>query len=279
MKKISIFIILTIILGIIVFAPAFAQEKMTLEEYQALLKQWQDREANALTAIAIEDSIISDLKERYKLTDAEIAQIQQEIYEMLGVYEADVVNYNKELATLENQIRTLRALTPELLYQRQDEIETAEENLNSLKRQSLANVPDNWNKLESLTTSLENLKQRVPKPRHDTYIVVRGDYLWKISGKAEIYNDPYKWPRIWSANAESIKDPNLIHPNQNLTIIRQLDKNQHMVAKGESLREIAARPEVYADPFAWTQIYEANKNQIEDPNLIYPEQILTLPGK
>jgi nucleoid-associated protein YgaU len=37
-----------------------------------------------------------------------------------------------------------------------------------------------------------------------TYTVVKGDCLWKISGKSEIYNDPFQWPLIYDANRDQI---------------------------------------------------------------------------
>lgn len=52
------------------------------------------------------------------------------------------------------------------------------------------------------------------------YTVIKGDCLWKISGKKEIYNDPFMWPIIYEANREQIKNPDLIYPGQKLTIPR-----------------------------------------------------------
>lgn len=52
------------------------------------------------------------------------------------------------------------------------------------------------------------------------YEVVRGDSLWAISGKAETYSDPYKWPLIYKANRDKIKDADLIYPGQNFTVDR-----------------------------------------------------------
>jgi nucleoid-associated protein YgaU len=49
----------------------------------------------------------------------------------------------------------------------------------------------------------------------------------------------------------------------------------HTVAKGESLSKIAK--EVYGDAGKWRQIYEANRDKIKDPNLIYPGQVLAIP--
>ena len=49
-----------------------------------------------------------------------------------------------------------------------------------------------------------------------TYVVVAGDSLSKIA--KHFYGDANKWPRIHEANREQIKNPDLIHPGQKLTI-------------------------------------------------------------
>lgn len=51
----------------------------------------------------------------------------------------------------------------------------------------------------------------------ETYVVVRGDSLWKIAKRK--YGDGRKWRRIYAANRELIgSNPNLIHPGQQLVI-------------------------------------------------------------
>ena len=47
-----------------------------------------------------------------------------------------------------------------------------------------------------------------------SYSVVRGDNLWSISGKDEVYADPYQWPLIYKTNRNKIKDADLIYPGQ-----------------------------------------------------------------
>jgi nucleoid-associated protein YgaU len=54
--------------------------------------------------------------------------------------------------------------------------------------------------------------------RVSSYSVVRGDNLWSISGKDEVYADPYQWPLIYKTNRDKIKDADLIHPGQVLDI-------------------------------------------------------------
>jgi nucleoid-associated protein YgaU len=47
-----------------------------------------------------------------------------------------------------------------------------------------------------------------------SYSVVRGDNLWNISGKEEVYSDPYQWPLIYKTNRDKIKDADLIYAGQ-----------------------------------------------------------------
>lgn len=54
----------------------------------------------------------------------------------------------------------------------------------------------------------------------DSYQVIRGDNLWNISGKDEIYANPYQWPLIYKANRDKINDADLIFPGQVFAIDR-----------------------------------------------------------
>ena len=49
-----------------------------------------------------------------------------------------------------------------------------------------------------------------------TYVVVKGDSLSKIAQR--FYGDAQDWKRIYEANRDLIRDPDLIHPGQELRI-------------------------------------------------------------
>ena len=49
----------------------------------------------------------------------------------------------------------------------------------------------------------------------------------------------------------------------------------YVVTKGDSLSAIAQRE--YGDANQWRRIYEANRDVIKNPDLIYPGQTLRLP--
>ena len=54
-------------------------------------------------------------------------------------------------------------------------------------------------------------------------------------------------------------------------------KTSHTVVRGECLWRIAGHSDVYGDPYQWTRIFNANRDKINDPDLIYPNQVLALP--
>jgi nucleoid-associated protein YgaU len=49
----------------------------------------------------------------------------------------------------------------------------------------------------------------------------------------------------------------------------------YTVVAGDSLSKIAKRE--YGDPSKWHRIYEANRDKIQNPDLIHPGQVLNLP--
>jgi nucleoid-associated protein YgaU len=51
----------------------------------------------------------------------------------------------------------------------------------------------------------------------------------------------------------------------------------YTISEGENLFNIAARRKVYGDALLWPLIYKANRDQIKNPQQIYPGQVLTIP--
>lgn len=49
------------------------------------------------------------------------------------------------------------------------------------------------------------------------------------------------------------------------------------IEEGDSLSKIAG--EIYGDIYKYNMIFQANKDKISDPNLIYPGQVITIPAK
>jgi LysM repeat protein len=53
---------------------------------------------------------------------------------------------------------------------------------------------------------------------------------------------------------------------------------QYVVKPNDCLWKIAGKPNVYADPFEWPLLFKANRDLIQDPDLIYAKQKLKVEG-
>ncbi len=73
-----------------------------------------------------------------------------------------------------------------------------------------------------------------------------------------------------SSTASRPATPSAAAPN-----VTDREKTYTVVA-GDTLSKIAKRE--YGDAGAWKRIYEANKDTIENPDMIYPGQTFKIPG-
>jgi nucleoid-associated protein YgaU len=258
---------------------SFAQEKMTMEDYNVKLAEYQKREADAKAELAKCEADIETVNQQITQTEEEIATAWSEIYALLDTDEEGVKAFRSSLNDLEGQVDALASLSPEELFKRRAEIDQLEDKLNEYKGSKIALLSEMQDKLATIEGKIAQLRASLPKADYDEYTVLRGDYLWKIAGKPDIYADPYQWMRIYTYNRDQIKDPDLIYPDQLFKIQRSAADNEYIVVKGDWLAKIAGKAEIYNDPTRWTKIFEANNDVIKDQNLIYPHQVLILPDK
>ena len=108
------------------------------------------------------------------------------------------------------------------------------------------------------------------------HVVQDGEFLRKISEYERIYADQTKWPRIYRANKDKIRDPNLIYPGWELVIPRDWPMTW-TVKDGEYLSRIASYWEVYGNGMEWPKIFEANRDRVRDADMIWPDWQLTIP--
>jgi len=78
-------------------------------------------------------------------------------------------------------------------------------------------------------------------------------------------NDTATWPETRRLRIRVRPRPPATPPTQTYTVV-----------SGDSLSKIAKR--VYGSAKAWRKIYEANKDVVNNPDLIYPGQELKIPG-
>lgn len=61
-----------------------------------------------------------------------------------------------------------------------------------------------------------------------------------------------------------------------IVALGQEPQGTHTVVDGNTLWDLSQR--YYSDPFEWRTIWNANRGVVEDPNWIYPAEVLVIPG-
>jgi hypothetical protein len=79
----------------------------------------------------------------------------------------------------------------------------------------------------------------------DRYVVIKGDTLWSIAGR--FLKDPWKWPDLWKANQDQIRNPNRIYPGNVLVLDRSAEEVRLKLAAVETVK---ITPQVYSSPLA-----------------------------
>ncbi|MNR94730.1 N-acetylmuramoyl-L-alanine amidase sle1 precursor [compost metagenome] len=134
-----------------------------------------------------------------------------------------------------------------------------------------------------------------PKPAPAPTVTVQsGDSLSAIA--ARTLGNGERWREIFDLNRDQLSDPNLIHPGQVLKLPGGANASASPAApppapkpapkpapaptvtvqSGDSLSAIAIRTLGNGD--RWREIYDLNRDQLSNPNVIHAGQVLKLPG-
>jgi len=275
MKKLTILAALfALLLG---SATAYAADanRMTFEQFTAELAKWQQREADAGAASGALDVEIAELRAQIEAARGQVDDVWNQIYAELGTDAAGAAAYSGSLEELRADLMALNDLTPEQLVERMAEIEALQARLAEAGENPVARLSANAAELAELQRVLDGLVARMERAANTWYSVVRGDCLWRIAGKDKVYDDPFQWTRLYSANREQIKDPDLIYPDQRLTVPRMTPAGQYLVMKGDSFVSIAEK--VYRDATKWRRVQEANMGLVDQMGGLFPGMILVLP--
>ncbi len=218
------------------FALSFTQEEVNYEEeYLPKLTKAQEDVASTEAEIVVEETKVAELNTKVDETDASIKSTWTDIYALVGSDDAGVEEYRNNLNALESKIRSFGALPAEELYKRRAEVDDFDAELNTMRSDSKSALTEFMNKIERIDQKIKSVRSSIVVPYVTSYVVQRGDNLWKISGKSDIYDDPFKWTDIYKANKETIsswqkkytavlkegqEEADLIYPDQEFTIPR-----------------------------------------------------------
>jgi len=178
----------------------FAQEEEDMDE-----EQWQN-EMNRLQQQRTElqqerDQLQGDVQ-RLKGTEIKsFDECMDELYAMVGATRQDIDNFRREASELNGRIQ--RKEGPKADVQK---------SLEGLQRNRVSALPEFFDRVHNQMPNAMDAWQEAPTEIN--YTVVRGDHLWGIAKKGEHYGNPFAWPKIYAANRDQIKNPDLIYPKQ-----------------------------------------------------------------
>lgn len=165
------------------------------------------------------DNQIQKLRGELENMVASIKDCNKAYYELIGATEADVANFRQKLGVLEGKVRSMSNLSNDELCDRVNEVKALEAEYMELRNNKISILPEFYDRMIALG---RNIKSLYRTPSVKKYVVKtwaeNKDCLWNIAGNIENYGDPFMWPKIWQANTDQIRNPDIIHPGQTLII-------------------------------------------------------------
>ncbi len=194
-EKLAVVLMLLLALSVNLFA-----QEITEEEWQAEMNNLTAQRTALTKELDLLKTQIAELKE----TNASLQSYedcQNDLYALVGATKQDVDDFR----TLVNDLQVKISKQQKPKSDRQAE-------LDNLKSSKISALPEFYDKVH-------NQMQRQLDAWDDTpdeilYTVVRGDNLWNIAKKPQHYGNGFAWPKIYNANRDQIKDPDLIYPKQ-----------------------------------------------------------------
>lgn len=171
------------------------------------------------------DAKPSALRDKLATLQKQLGDCDSSMYALIGASKADVEKFRERLGVLAAKVREMKQLSDDQLADQQDKVKALEDELTTLRKEKIALLPEFFPRIIDLAKEIKSLYR---EKKIKTYTVGKWsesrECLWIISGREEIYGDPFLWPKIWIANKPAIRNPDIIYPGQQLTIPPKAEK-------------------------------------------------------
>lgn len=195
------------------------------------------------------------------------------IFSLLFIFSFSMIAQEKEMTKeeWEAEMSRLRQQKETLTQQ----VNTDQTDVNNMKNQPLPSIDDCMNQMYQMVgatkSDIDNFRKAVAEldgrikrqegPKADRQKDLDALKMNKISALPEFFN------KVHTEMQGSLD-----------SWVEQEQVKSYTVVKGDCLWRIAKRPEHYGNGFAWPVIYKANRDQIKNPDLIYPKQTFKIPN-
>jgi len=172
-------------------------------------------------------------------------------------WESEMATYKDKKVALENEIAALKSDIDNLKAM---DLQDPEECIDELY-QIVGATRNDVNNYRKAVNELDGKIKRKEGPKTDRQTDLNTLKMNKISALPEFYNKVHN---------QMQKDlDNWVEAPTDIS---------YSVVKGDCLWNIAKKKEHYGNGFAWPVIYQANRDQIKNPDLIFPNQTFKIPN-
>ena len=172
-------------------------------------------------------------------------------------WESEMAAYKNKQAALETEIAALKTDIDNLKAM---DLQDPEECIDELY-QLVGATRNDVNNYRKAVNELDGKIKRKEGPKADRQTDLNTLKMNKISALPEFYNKVHN--QMQKDLDNWVEAPTEIN---------------YTVKRGDHLWGIAKKSEHYGNPFAWPVIYQANRDQIKNPDLIYPNQNFKIPN-
>jgi LysM domain len=227
MKKITLLLIAVMLMGGLLSNISLAQdddccpeEDKYGREDELLPMEWEkqmfdlnEKKAALLASLVVSNKDLDKLKSQSADLDKQLVDAENALYSSVGMNKSSLVDFRKKFEETEKKINNKLGTCEDAKKMYFNEIDASKAKC----------LPEFFNRYLAMKSKLDTWCKELGKTGQ--YTVVKGDCLWKISGKKEIYSNSNYWPKLWEANEEgvisapahtskTVKNPNLIYPGQ-----------------------------------------------------------------
>lgn len=219
--KVTIRTLLISVLAMALTVGLLAQE-MPKEEWQNQMNELTAKRDDLQVKLAELEKSLAESKAMLDEKSAALKTCNDELTALVGEYEAS-------LGAIDGKLTELSGLSNQALLERKGELDQVGTMIADAKKHALATLPKYSAKLSDFDRRLAALYKAL-EGTGMTYTVGTWaqdrDCLWNIAKKPKIYDNAFLWPKIWQANRDQIKNPDVIHPGQKLAVPSKADLTQ-----------------------------------------------------
>jgi len=129
---------------------ALAQEKMTKDEWQSEMASTTQKVTDLQSQLKKLNDDTKSLQDQSTKLDADVKACQDALYALLGVTQADVDAFDKELTDMENRVAELQRMSDAELSQHKDEVQKLDARLKEMAKSKIALIPRYGDRVKSL---------------------------------------------------------------------------------------------------------------------------------